>query len=112
MPTCNILSLICRIPDESDLDEIYLKLNGKKIWPESKKYKSIKMGKTDLNFILKDVNHSDKIEIELWDYDFISVNDFLGTFTFYLDESGGPFTTDLSKKSSQVASYSLEWKYD
>ena len=112
MPVCKILSLICRIPDEANLDEIYLKLNGKKIWPESKKYKSVKMGKTDLNFILKDVNHGDKIEIELWDYDFLSPNDFLGTFTFYLDDPGGPFTTELSKKDSQVASYSLEWKYD
>ena len=112
MHTCNILSLICRITDESDLDEIYLNLNGKKIWPESKKYKSVKMGKTDLNFILKDVNHGDKIEIELWDYDFISVNDFLGTFPFYLDESGGPCTTDLRQKNKQEAKYSLEGKYD
>ena len=70
------------------------------------------MGNTDLDFILKDVNHGDKIEMELWDYDFLSPNDFLGTFTFYLDDPGGPFTTELSKKDSQVASYSLEWKYD
>ncbi len=112
MPVCKILGLICRIPDETDLDEIFLKLNGKKIWPESKKYKRIKMGKTDLDFILKDVNPGDKVEIELWDYDFISANDFLGTFTFFLDDPGGPFTTELSKKDTAVASYSLEWKYD
>ena len=53
-------------------------------------------------------------EIEIWDYDFISPNDLLGVVKVYIDEPGGPYSTDMvpNKKETKRARYTLEWEID
>ena len=111
MNICKLLNILCHVPDERDLDEIYLAINKKKIWPINKKYKQLEVGSTELNFDIKEVERGQTIEIQLWDYDLLSRNDFLGTFKLILDSPGGPYSTDLSKKDTKVANYTLEWEY-
>ena len=110
MPTCNLINIHCHVPDESDLDEVYLKYNGKKIWP-SKRYRQLKPGATPVETEIKDLEREGFMEIELWDYDFLSRNDLLGKFRMPLDQAGGPFTTDLTKEGNTSAAYTLEWEF-
>lgn len=63
MATIKLRSLQCILNDEVDKDEVYLKLDGKKIWPAGL-YKQINSGdKVDMNVSF---DYSDeKIRIEL-----------------------------------------------
>jgi len=98
MNTCKLLNILCHVPDERDLDEIYLAINKKKIWPKNKKYKQLEVGPTELNFDIKEVERGQTIEIQLWDYDLLSRNDFLGTFKLILDSPGGGLTQQILAK--------------
>ena len=110
MPTCNLINIHCHVPDESDLDEGFLKYEGKKIWP-SNKYRQLKRGITPVETKIPDLEGTGFLEIELWDYDFLSANDLLGKFNLPLDTAGGPFTTDLTREGDTKASYTLEWEF-
>ena len=63
--------LHCYFVEESDYDDVYLKYNGKKIWPKEKKQQPIMMDTTtELNVEIKDVARGQEVVIELWDWDF------------------------------------------
>jgi len=80
-----LLSIHCTLNDEIDKDEIFLKYKGKKIWPGSP-HKSINSGeRLEIDMEFKHDPIEDLI-IELWDFDFLSKNDLLGTFFIKLDE--------------------------
>lgn len=109
MPKIKIKALQCILNDEVDKDEVYLKYNGKKIWPLGM-YKQINSGeklKVDKSF-----DHSEgTIEIELWDFDYLSKNDHLGTFKMKPDGDRGTFTASMQlHRADSTASYILEWE--
>lgn len=107
-----VLALHCTLNDEVDKDEIFLKYEGKKLWP-SGPYKSVNSGEkkaVEKEFIHK-ADHD--IVVELWDFDFLSKNDLLGTFTMHVEEEDRAstyFTTMKVAKEGSTASYMLEWE--
>ncbi len=103
-------SLQCILNDEVDKDEVYLKLDGKKIWPSHGLYKQINSGETvQVNVQFE---HSDEqMEIELWDFDYLSKNDHIGTFIIVPHGERGKFMANMRlHKSDSTASYILEWQ--
>ena len=110
--TLQILKLNCYVSDESDADEVFLKIKNKKIWPLHHHYESMKKGSLDVNVDVKELAVNSMVEIELWDYDLLSANDLLGTFRLLVDKTGGPYNTDLTlnKQDSNRARYNLEWQ--
>jgi hypothetical protein len=100
----------CTLPDEIDKDEMYLKHEGKKIWPKGSIYYRVDTGDVaDVNLEIE--VKEGWIEIELWDFDYLSRNDFLGTFRFKVDDSPGDYSNSmvLVEKNS-TASYILDWE--
>ena len=71
MPRLRIHIIICNVPDESDKDEIYLEVNGKKIWPEKSKYLRIGVNES-LEVKIGGKFSGQWMELELWDYDYTS----------------------------------------
>lgn len=103
-----ILSLKCYLPDELDGDEVYLKSDGKKVWPADAKYVVASEENTPvgLEFI---INKGDVISYELWDYDNLSANDYLGKLIFRAD-AHGHFINDFVKRGNDQSKYALEWE--
>lgn len=110
MPRIRINSVQCTTPDEIDKDEMYLKMNGKKIWPEGEKYHRVDTG--DVEHINMDFDVEEGwSEIELWDYDFVSLNDLLGVFKFKVDDNPGTYSTSMKVlERNSTASYMLFWE--
>ena len=106
---CRLIYLNCIITDETGFDDVFLKVNGKKVWPKRKKQKSVHPGITTLDVEIREIDPGTNMVIEIWDYDFISRNDLLGTVTAFIDEPGGPFTTDMvpNEKETKRARYIL-----
>lgn len=96
--------------DESEADEVFLKLNKDKVWPADSKYVGMSGGEQVINIDLQEVEVGTILEIELWDYDTWSPNDKLGIFKMVADGRGGPFTSDLMREKGSGAKYSLEWE--
>ena len=92
---CRLNFLNCIINDEKGFDDVFLKVNGKKIWPKKKKQQSVPPGPTSLDVEIHGIEPETHMEIEIWDYDFISRNDLLGSVKVYIDEPGGPYITDM-----------------
>jgi len=110
MPKIKIISVQCAVPDEVDKDEMYLKFKNKKVWPIGNLYFRMDTGdKVEVDLEL-DVDAGWN-EIELWDFDYMSLNDHLGTFKFMIDNTSGEFSTsmELFEKNS-TASYILNWQ--
>lgn len=103
-----ILSVKCYLPDESDGDEIYLKSNGKKIWPIDAKYVQISGESAEVNLEMI-IQKGDKIPIEIWDYDNFSANDHLGDLIIQAD-AHGQFVNEFTKKGKDKSRYALEWE--
>ncbi len=110
--TLQLIKLNCYQSDESDADEVFLKFNKKKIWPSKHRFEKMKSGSIEINMDLKEITVNSMITIELWDYDWLSSNDLLGTFKIIIDKAGGPFNTDMAtnKKEGDRARYNLEWQ--
>ena len=109
--TLHLIKLNCYRSDESDADEVFIKLNNNKIWPNKKSYVSMKGGAEELNIRITDLAESSDLNIELWDYDLFSANDLLGSFRLVIDKPGGPYNTDLAlNKENVLAKYNLEWE--
>ncbi|MGB3466950.1 MAG: hypothetical protein WBA74_16845 [Cyclobacteriaceae bacterium] len=110
MARIKIHNIKCKLPDEIDKDEIYLKHNGKKIWPSGAIYHRLDTGDlAEVDLVLEVGNGW--VEIELWDFDFLSRNDHLGRFRFKVDDEKGEFTNtmELLEKNS-TASYVMKWE--
>lgn len=103
----------CIVNDEIDKDEVYLKYNGKKIWPKSKLYTSIDTGERfPVGVEVEHEDPSQPLIIELWDFDYLSLNDFLGFFQINLGkDTYGRFSTSMTiKEKGSTASYILYWE--
>ena len=80
MPKVVLKSITCHKPSETDKDEIYINYRGNKIWPDSKFVRIDTDETIELNVPIN--NPTIWVEIELWDYDYLSRNDHLGDFVF------------------------------
>ncbi len=98
------------VSDEDYLDEIFMRIGKKKIWPEKSKYERLKIGETEMNITVPDENGG-KVDIDLWDWDILSKNDLLGTFHLDLSGSRGVFSTELTPNGKTNARYALHWEY-
>lgn len=103
-----LISLQCYLQDEADGDEVFLKSDGKKIWPIETKYVVANEEKTPigLEFIIQ---KGDVLSYELWDYDRLSANDHLGSITISAD-AHGHYVNEFSKPGNDQSRYALEWE--
>jgi hypothetical protein len=106
--------LKCFMTEEMGFDDIYLVVNNEKIWPENHSFKPVKPGNTEINVELKGLHPNEQLDLEVWDFDYLSSNDLLGKVTLFVDEPGGPFTTDMIPNSVETdkAKYSIVWEID
>lgn len=105
--------LHCYFVEESVYDDVYLKYNGKKIWPKDKRQQPIMMDTTtELALKINEIRIGQEVVIELWDWDLLSLNDKLGTFTLVIEEDSGIFSTDMVQniKETTKAKYTLDWE--
>jgi hypothetical protein len=99
LPILNLLRLHCFFVEEMGYDDVFLKYEGNKIWPTEDKQQPIMMDTiTELDVEIKDITKNKEISIELWDWDLLSPNDKLGTFTLIVDEDMGTFSSVLLHK--------------
>ena len=107
--------LFCYVTQERKQDEILLKYNGKRLWPENKYSVSIAQDKSvDLNVSIDHIADGQEILLELWEHDTLSANDLLGRFIVLADKPGGPFKTDIIKNpyEKEKVKYTLQWKLE
>ena len=63
--------LHCYFVEESEYDDVFLKYDGKKIWPKDKKQQPIMMDTTtELEVEIKELQRNQEVVIEIWDWDF------------------------------------------
>jgi hypothetical protein len=110
MPQIKLLSVQCTTPDEIDKDETYLKFKGDKIWPIDSPYYRLDTGdRVDINLTLS--IEEGWHQVELWDYDYLSLNDHLGDFKFKVDNNPGKYSTSMTLlEKNSTASYILYWE--
>lgn len=109
--TVRLKSLMCFVNDEDKFDDIYIKYQGKKIWPVDKKHEDVSVGRVVMNVDINDVTPNEEMILEVWDYDLISRNDLLGKARMIPDQPGGPYSVDMTPASDKdVARYSIEWQ--
>lgn len=110
MAKIRINSVQCTTPDEIDKDEMYLKMGGEKIWPQGELYHRVDTGDVEQVGLELEVNEGWN-EIELWDFDFVTLNDKLGVFKFKVDDNTGKYSTSMEVlERNSTASYMLFWE--
>ncbi len=112
MQHIKLTKLHCHLNDEADSDEIYLKFNASKIWPLGF-FKSVDSG--DIKKLDVTLTHKDEVKpaiIEIWDYDFLSRNDLIGTFELMVgSDKKGQFQSNIhATEGHNTASYVLDWE--
>lgn len=111
MEKIKLKSITCSQPSETDKDEIYLRFRGDKLWPEKPKFMRIDTNETlNINLIIDAT--SIWMEIELWEYDYMSRNDHLGDFVFKTSNYPGEYTSELKvgHEFTGKVEYSLLWE--
>jgi len=111
--TVRLTRLHCYFVEENDYDDVFLKYKGKKIWPKDKKQQPMMMDTSkELDVEIPGLARNEEIEIELWDWDFLTPNDKLGTFTMIAEGDAGPFFTDMvqNTKETKKAKYTIDWE--
>lgn len=112
MPTIQLNHLQCILNDEIDKDEVFIKYNGKKIWPKEIYRRVDNEERKDIGITFEHADINEPLVLQLWDFDYLSPNDHLGIFTMKVDDkAGGPYQTSmvLNDKRS-TASYILNWE--
>ncbi|MGF1635550.1 MAG: hypothetical protein ACFCUU_00650 [Cyclobacteriaceae bacterium] len=107
-----LLNLYCYAVEESGFDDVFLKFNKKKIWPVDKCQIPVRESTiTPLDVEIVSIEPGENIEVEVWDFDYLSPNDLLGTFHIKAD-AGGPYSTDMIQNTAETtkAKYTLEWE--
>jgi len=107
-----LLHLHCMLNEESDKDEVFLKFNGHRVWPEHGRYHAMNSNeRIALNIVLEH-DPSQELNVELWDWDLLSANDKIGTFVMQVRAGDyGKFTSSLKvANAGSTASYLLEWE--
>ena len=111
--TLRLTLLHCYFVEESEYDDVFLKYKKKKIWPKDKRQQPIMMDtSTDLDVEITGIARNEEVVIELWDWDLLSPNDKLGTFTMVVEGDPGPFSTDMIQNTRETtkAKYTLDWE--
>jgi len=111
MAKLKLKSITCYQPSEKDKDEIFLKFRGDKIWPEKSKF--IRIDANETVHINLNINATTIwMEIELWEYDFLSKNDHLGDFALKSSNYAGQYTSELKVMDDFIdkVKYSLNWE--
>lgn len=110
--TVRLIQLHCYQNDEEKFDDVFLKFNGEKIWPQDKKHEDVRIdSKHDLDVTIAGLIPDERAAIEVWDHDLLSPNDLLGTMYFVPDKKGGPYTVDMNPlNESTTARYSIDWE--
>lgn len=111
MSEIKLHNLHCFLNDETDSDEVFLKVKGKKIWPLGF-FKSIDSGEIKkIDLTLSHHESDEPLIIELWDYDLLTANDLIGTFTLRIgDEKEGRYQATMAAETVSTASYLLDWE--
>ena len=107
----NLISLNCHVPDEADRDEVYLKFEGRRIWPVKDKFVRAKVGANEVGVELGRRSPAEELIVELWDYDTLSLNDHLGDFAIKADRLG-TFSSELNSPKNKAVRYTLTWEVD
>lgn len=109
MPKLKLASITCMQTDESDKDEIYLKVHGKKIWPVKERFYPIDVDE-DVSIKLGFNVSRAKYTIELWEFDFIGKNELLGVFEIEVTESGSfsEMMSNMKGEASYILNYEVE----
>ena len=109
--TIRLKSLTCFVHEEEKFDDIFIKHDGKKIWPVDKKHEAVSIGNYKMSVDISGIKPNSDVLLEVWDHDNFSANDLLGKMRLIPDRPGGPYTVDMKpNKESDVARYSLEWQ--
>ncbi|MEQ8907366.1 hypothetical protein [Ekhidna sp.] len=103
-----LVSITCMQTDETDKDEIYLKVHDKKIWPIKQKFYPIDTDEEASIGLSFNVTPG-KSTIDLWEYDFIGSNEILGSFIFKIDQPGSysEMMSNLKGEASYILNYEI-----
>jgi hypothetical protein len=72
----------------SGTDDLYIRVNGSKVWPSGSKYREVKSQQTvEVNYT---VPLSGSVSIELMEYDSVSDDDSMGVLTLHLEKLSLP----------------------
>lgn len=107
--TVRLISIIPYLQTESNGDELFIKVKGKKIWPVTKKFQHMGKEKQPIEVTIS-LTEADTLDLELWEYDNFVSKERLGCFKILVDKKGGPFEASLVKKINLNCNYALQWE--
>jgi hypothetical protein len=108
--TIKLISIVPYQQSERDGDELFLMLNGDRIWPVSKKYQHVGTGKEPVGIVLQNATSPASLDFELWEYDSMISKECLGEFKIFADKPGGPFEASLIRRGKDFCNYVLQWE--
>jgi len=107
---CKLKALRCYRSSERGGDEIYLKLDGKQMWPQVPYERIHSMGEVEINLSIVTGKSAGSIRIELWEKDILK-DDFLGYFLFVPNGSEGEYVSDLRlANKNDTHRYAMVWE--
>jgi hypothetical protein len=106
---CKVKALKCHRASESNGDEVYLKFENKKIWPQDPFQRMMADEQAPINLSLLS-DHEGLVKLELWEKD-IFKDDYLGEFYFAPVGKQGEYTCELKTKPDSLQKYSLAWEF-